>query len=629
MTSQPAPPQPAPDAAAAPAEDAAGASPQQPRRSREWARETVVLLACLAAGIAFTWPLTGDLSRGRLPESSDVSSYVWALWWVAHQVSHLGNPWFTGSMAAPVGVQLGFDTTMPLPGLILTPVTLAFGPVASFSLLTVITPGLLCYSAYRAARLWLPSRTGAIAAGGFFGLSSMLAFQDWTHLNIALGAVSLPATLEAAVRLRRRPGWRQALVLGAVLGVSVLVNQETAVMAAIIAVLVLAGWLARRPAWGKAGVAAAAAAVALAVASPQLVAMAAQARSGGAEASAHTLAVTSKKYGVSVGTLAAPTQRVGYYGLHRLAAVSASSDHGQRTGEGMPMFGTVLTAAALLGLAVSWRRRSAWQLALLWALSAWLALGASFWVGKVQHLPLGESWHGVSVSPVMPYTWLMRTPVLSAFREADRLAILGLLPAALLAGAAVDWLRRRRWPAAAWPAIAVVAGLAVLEAGYSSGPQVGLMPAARPALTRMLSADRSASIVVDVPFGMRGGIQEFGKPLPPGALAAATADGHPRAISYTSWVPANAITAIKAHPFYAQLVKAESGIPLAPARNARGRQISPAQLAAARADARRLGVGWALVWTRHRSPPVDRYLTAAGFRFVQRLGGVIVFRLPG
>lgn len=642
-TAQPAPgaasgsgdPPPAGPAATAP--ETAAAQPATPetaapgaaaRLARGRAREPLVLLACLAAGIAFTWPRASYLGRGLLPETRDVSSYVWALWWVARQVTHLGNPWFTGYLAAPVGVQLGFNTTMPLAGLIMTPVTLALGPSASFTLLTIVTPGLLCYAAYRVARLWLRSLTGALAAGAFFGLSAMLTFQDWTHLNIALGAVSLPATLEAAVRLRRRPSGRLAVALGVVLGASVLINQETAVMAAIIAVLALGGWLIRSPAWGKLGAAGLAAAVALVLASPQLIAMLAQARSGGAEASAHMLAVTGKKYGVSVGDLFAPAQRVGYYGLHALAAASASSDHGQRTGEGMPMYGTVLSVAGLLGLIVSWRRRSAWLLALLWLLSACLALGASFWIGKVQHLPDLQWWNGVQVSPVMPYTWVMRAPVLSAFREAGRLAILGLLPAALLAGAAVDWLRRRPWPAARWPAIAVLAGLAVLEAGYSAGPQVGTMPTTFPALNRLIGSGHAGSIVVDVPFGLRGGIQEYGKALSPWALVEATADGHPRAISYTSWVPANTTMAIRGHPFYAQLAKAQSGIPLAPARNAQGRQVSLAQLAAARADARRLGIGWALVWTRHRSPPVDRYLIAAGFRFAGRLGGVIVFRLP-
>jgi len=149
------------------------------------------------------------------------------------------------------------------------------------------------------------------------------------------------------------------------------------------------------------------------------------------------------------------------------------------------MFGAVLSVLAVLGLAVSWRRRSARLLALLWALTAWLALGASFWLAKTQYLPFLQWWNGVRVSPVMPYTWMMRVPVLSAFREAGRLVILGLLPAALLAGAAVDWLRRRLRPAAAWPVLAVVAGLAVLEAGYSGSPQVGTMPSALPALSRL------------------------------------------------------------------------------------------------------------------------------------------------
>jgi hypothetical protein len=318
-----------------------------------------------------------------------------------------------------------------------------------------------------------------------------------------------------------------------------------------------------------------------------------------------------------------PTPRVGNFGLGQFAVPFQHS----RDNEQMPMFGSVLTLLALGGLAAAWRRVSARLLGLLWLGCAVLALGSSLWLGKTQYLPLEAWWHGVRVSNLMPYTWFVRIPGLSSFREADRLAILGLLPAALLAGAAVEWLRRHLRPAIRWPVIAAVAGLAVLEAGYSSGPQVGSMPTALPRLTRMLSADHSGSIVVDVPFGLRGGIQEYGKQLPPPALTVATADGHPRAISYSSWVPANTITAISAHPFYAQLAKAQSGIPLAPARNPVGRQISAAQVAAARADARRLGIGWALVWTRHRSPPVDRYLTAAGFRLVRRVGAVIVFRL--
>jgi hypothetical protein len=585
----------------------------------------LALLACyLAAGIALTWPRATYLFRGQLPESRDVASYVWDLWWVPHQLVHLGNPWFTGNMAAPVGIQLGFDTTMPLAALIMSPVTLVFGPSASFSLLTILMPGLLCYVMYRVARLWLRSQTGAIAAGAFFGLSSMLAEQDWTHLNIVAGTLFLPMTVEAAVRLRRRPGRRQAIILGLVTGGCLLVNQESAVMAAILAALLLIPWLVSHPARNRLAALAISGAVALVVASPQLIAMAQQASSGGTRVDRHLLAVTGKKYGVGITDLFAPVQRVGYYGLQRLAAASASAPGHGFTGEAMPMFGLLLTVLAVLGLAVSWRRRSAWQLAALWLGCAWLALGASVYVLKVQYVPFQQIWQGVQVSPVMPYTWLMRLPVLSAFREADRFAILGLVGAAQLAGAAVDWLRYH-----ARPLIIAVAALAVLEAGYSAGPpSSGIMPTTRPALDGPIAADHSRSIVLDVPFGLRGGIPQYGKQMAPPALVIATADGHPRATAYTSWVASSTARGILAHPFYAQLIRAQSGIPLAPRRNLAGNQVTPAQLAAARADLRRLGIGWALVWTRHRQPMVDAFLTAAGFRFDYRTDGAIVFTYP-
>jgi hypothetical protein len=594
--------------------------------ARRPAAQHLALLACyLAAGILLTWPRARYLFNGQLPASRDVASYVWDLWWVPHQIVHLGNPWFTGQMAAPVGIQLGFDTTMPLAGLVMMPVTLIFGPSASFNLLTIVMPGLLCYVMYRTARLWLRSQTGAIAAGAFFGLSSMLAEQDWAHLNIVAGTLFLPMTVEAAVRLRRRPGLRPAILLGVVLGASLLANQESAVMAAILAAALLVPWIIRHPARDRLAQLAAGAAVSLVIASPQLIAMAQQFKSGGTGVDPHLLAVTSKKYGVGIGDLFAPVQRVGYYGLHQLAAASPSSPLKGPTAEAMPMFGLLLTVLALAGLAISWRRRSAWLLAALWLGCAWLALGASLYVQKVQYVPFQQWWHGVWVSPVMPYTWLMRLPVLSAFREADRFAILGLVGAALLAGAAVDWLRYH-----ARPLIIAVAAVGVFEAGYSTGPpQSGIMPTALPALDRPIAADRSGSIVLDVPFGLRGGIPQYGKQMAPPALVIATADGHPRAIAYTSWVPSTTAQRILAHPFYAQLIRAQSGIPLAPQRNAAGKQVTQAELAAARADLRGLGIGWALVWTRHPNPPVDVYLRMAGFRFAYRIDGAIVFRFAG
>jgi hypothetical protein len=589
--------------------------------SRTVPRHLALLVVYLAAGVALTWPRATYLTRHLLPETRDVSGYVWDLWWTAHQVAHLGNPWYTNHMAAPVGIQLGFDTTMPLTGLIMTPVTLIFGPSASFDVLTILLPGLLCYVMYRAARLWLAA-PGAIAAGALFGLSSMLAWQDWQHLNIALGTLFLPMTLEAAVRLRRRPGARQGLVLGVVLGASLLVNQESAVMAMLLAAAALLPWLIRHPAVARLRALAWGAVAAAIVASPQLVAMIMQAAGGGASVNGRTLAVTGKTYGVGLFDLFAPSQRVASYGLTSIANAAASVDG--RTGEGMPIYGVVLTVLALCGLIAAWRRRSAWLLAAFWVGCSWLALGAVLWVGRKPRLPFLDRWYAQRVSLIMPYTWFMRIPWLSDLREADRFAILGLVGAVLLAGAAVDWLWRH-----ARVAVVVVAALAVFEAGWSGssttpgGHSIGIMPTTLPALDRPIAADHSNSIVVDAPFGLRGGVPLYGGQFAAQSLVLATADGHPRAVSYTSWVPTATIRGIKKHPFYTLLVSSSNYVAGSPVVL----RATPAQLAAARRDARRMDIGWVLVWTTN--PLIAKYLTATGFRLDYRVDGAAVYRPAG
>lgn len=575
---------------------------------RRWAEQGAVLAAYLAAGVLLTWPLAARVPRW-LPSDRDVASYVWGLWWVAHQAAHLASPWHTGLMGAPVGVPLGFDTLMPLPGLILAPVTLAFGPSVSYSILVVALPGLLCWVMYATARLWLASRAGALAAGAFFGLSTMLTWQDWYHVNIAAGELFLPLALAAAVRLSRAPSPRRAAALGLVLGVAALVNQESAILAALLAALALLPWLARGPSFpiGKLRALALALLAALAVASPQIAAMVAQARAGGAAAPAGALARSYRGFGAGLPALVAPSPSLRHLGLGGLAAAYRYLNF-----EGVVTFGMVLSAAALAGLAVCWHRRSARLLALLWAASAVLALGSALHVGNSVYTPLAVRQDGVQLSALMPFTWLAQLPGLSAFREPDRFALLGLVPAALLAGAAVAWLAAR-----VRPAVAVLAVLALAEAGWAGGGHFAKsMPDTMPAVDRPIAADHSGSIVVDVPFGLWGGMPaHFGGPMAPDSLVLATADGHPRAESYSSWIPRPVVSRLRAHPFLSGLVAAQHGL-----------ASSRPELAVARADAVRSRVGWAVVW--RREPTVVRYLRGIGFRFRCRAGRVWVYRLP-
>ena len=214
--------------------------------------------------------------------------------------------------------------------------------------------------------------------------------------------------------------------------------------------------------------------------------------------------------------------------------------------------------------------------------------------------PINGTWKPVVVSDLMPYSWLVRIPGLSGLREADRFTLVGLIGAAMLAGLTVQWLSKRR---STMPLIAVVVGLGALEARWSGAPASspgfptnfgyhGTMPSVLRGLDRDIIADHSKSIVVDVPYGLRGGVGVTGQPIAPSALLIATHDEHPRSIAYVAWVSKTAMKGIGSHPFYRYLYIAE-----------KAGHLYPTRIAAARADLETLNVGWVIewrnVWTDH------------------------------
>ncbi len=620
------------DQASGPGEDSsAGASERPPGRgstARPVSVHLALLIGYLAAGILVNWTRAAYLPDHVVPgDARDTGLFVWDFWWMARSVVHLSNPFFTPYLAAPTGAPLAFHTLMPLPGVLMTPVTLAFGPSFTYNLLTAAAPGLICYAMYRAARLWVPSQIGAIAAGAFFGLSTMMTWNSWYEIQLALGAIFLPLALEAAVRLGRRPGWRQAVILGVVLGAALLTDQESAILAAILAAAALLPWLGRRPARGgdparvKVRSAALAAAVTAAVASPQIVAMARQALAGDASVSQGALAADYRNSGASLQQIFSPSPRVAFFGLKSVAAIYNHSSPGLT----FTAYGWVLTVLALFGLAVCWRRRSARLLGLFWLGATFTALGTGIVIGRHRYVPLAQAWHGIEVSAIMPYTWLVRIPLLSSFREANRFTELGLVPAALLAGAAVNWLRYH-----AKPALPVVLALAVLEAGsVGAGPVPPVtMPTALPAVDRPIAADRSGSIVVDIPFSVRSAVPlpDEGPGFNPEAEMQATADGHPRSIAYISRLPESFLAAVRRHPFYADLLTAEQDPGALSASLLAAGQGEPAWLKAAQLDARHIDIGWAIVWSP-TSPVVLDYLRAVGLRFDYRADGAVVYRM--
>lgn len=616
------------DVDAAATEDPAATGSGEPRRTRitartlrAWATHPVarhvwLIAAYVALGLVVTWPRAAYLA-GRLPNTRDQASYTFDLWWVAHQLTHLGNPFDTKMIYAPVGTPLAYNSMMPLLGVVMTPVTLLLGAAFSANLLSILVPGLAAYAMYRAARLWLPP-TGAFASGALFGLSSMLTWRAWFHLNLAAGAVFIPITLEAAVRLRRAPSVARSVVLGLIVGSCLLVDTESTILCAIVVAVVLVPWLLSQPSRRKAALLALATLIGVAIALPELVAMLRQTYV--LQQDPAQLARSDVVFGVSLTQIFAPSPRVAAFGLSGLGNYYF---HGIKS-EGMPTFGVTLTLLALFGVVVSWRRALARSWLILWVVGAVVALGPVLYIGTHPYTPVPLHDHGHTMSWIMPFTWLTRVPGLSGFYEANRFTVLALVPAALLAGYAVMWLRKR-----SVVALVIVALLAATELGWS-GPQFGgsvpplslsarvpagaAMAADLPAVDRAIKADHSGSLVVDVPLGFRSGTREYGAPFLPEALELQAQDEHPRAVGYVARLPKRTVDLLARHRFYTALLRLQ-----------RGGRVTRAVTRKARADARAMHVGWVVVW-QHDTRRLRRFLAATGFRFAYRATGVSVYR---
>jgi hypothetical protein len=143
-------------------------------------------------------------------------------------IGHGLNPLFTGFLMAPEGANLLVNPSILLTSVVLSPVTVLFGPVVSYNLLSTASLALSAWAAYLACRRITGSGAGAIVCGLLYGFGPYMQAHSVAHPNLAL-AVFPPFALtmihEIAVSQRRPPG-RVGALLGAGCVAQLLTGQE-------------------------------------------------------------------------------------------------------------------------------------------------------------------------------------------------------------------------------------------------------------------------------------------------------------------------------------------------------------------------------------------------------------------
>jgi hypothetical protein len=112
----------------------------------------------------------------------DQYTAMWDLTWTPFALLHGHNPFFSDYVNYPWGANLLTDTAAPLLGFVAAPITLLWGPVASFNVMMTLAMATSAFSGYVFAAHWVKWRPAAVVAGLVYGFSPYMIAQGVGHL---------------------------------------------------------------------------------------------------------------------------------------------------------------------------------------------------------------------------------------------------------------------------------------------------------------------------------------------------------------------------------------------------------------------------------------------------------------
>ena len=211
---------------------------------------TLAAVYYLLAALALTlWLWRDPASRTVAGNPNDADQFAWFFRYDATAIAHFHLPALvTTAMNAPQGVNLMWNTPLLLPGVLLAPVTLAFGPQVSLTLLLTIGFAGSATAMFAVLRRWQVSVPGAALGAAVYGFSPALVHSAIGHYDLQF-AVFPPLIVDAVLRLAtgRSTARRGGLWLGLLVTAQLFISEEILFGAGLAAALLLVVMAASRP----------------------------------------------------------------------------------------------------------------------------------------------------------------------------------------------------------------------------------------------------------------------------------------------------------------------------------------------------------------------------------------------
>jgi len=191
-------------------------------------KTALVALAYFALGVALYWPVWRRHPTSTTPLGGDQWLSTWALTWAYKAVTSFHNPFFTDYTNYPTGVNFFNNTNLTLIGVVGSPITWLFGPIATTNVALTAGPPLSALAEYALVRRFTSWRPAAFFGGLLYGFSPFVILHSYIHINftfLVFPPLILLALHELVVR-QQRSAVLWGIILGALLVAQALVFTE-------------------------------------------------------------------------------------------------------------------------------------------------------------------------------------------------------------------------------------------------------------------------------------------------------------------------------------------------------------------------------------------------------------------
>ncbi len=422
----------------------------------------IALFTVLAVLMWWRVWITGDPTSSITCQCGDVSEALGFLAWPPWALLHGHNPFYRAAIyAGQGGANMLTNASWLSGGVVLSPVTVLFGPIVSFNVAVTLAPVVTGWAFFVAVRRITTFVPGQVIAAALYGFSPVVVTSDpfghFFQIFLFYPPLVFVCLHDLFVTRRHRPA-RVGVALGLLTVVQFFTGTEVLVITLVMAGIgaVIAAVLAPRAAWARRGPILVGLGAAVVVAVPLLAYPVWFALGGPAH-------IVGPAWPGTVLSGLAPLSflQPGSY-VHHVSSLSRTAGYYGPLGPDPGFVGAGVLVFIGVSVVAWYRRRTAWFLVLL-AAAAWsLSLGSVL-------LPV----RAATDHDWLPWRFFAHLPVVSQVIP-GRFSASAIFAVALLVGLSADswWrllsaprghhhARRRRITPAAWVGAVVVSGAAV------------------------------------------------------------------------------------------------------------------------------------------------------------------------